>query len=211
MKRRVKQNIVLAAGAVVLSCLLGQTAQATLITSGISVLADTYGANTGPEAVTVNYSVNLNAGVYTYAYVVNNPAGDIQLPGSPHPGSPEIVDTFSVAFNTGLTGAYIPFSASGGLFSVVGGTGISWILIPVIPAGSSSGMLSFESLLPPVPGDATAQDSNPPSPWASFPDGQEVPVPGPTVPDSMNTMAMLASMLLFLPFASILKKKASLA
>jgi len=50
--------------------------------------------------------------------------------------------------------------------------------------------LSFQSDLPPGAGNANAQDANPPSPWSSFPNGQQVPVPL-TVPEP-GTWALVA-------------------
>jgi hypothetical protein len=55
-------------------------------------------------------------------------------------------------------------------------------------------------------GNASASDDNPPSPWASSPDGQPVPIPN--VPDSMNTMALLAGTLPL--FLFVMKKNAKL-
>lgn len=209
MERHSKNSIALVCGAVLLVSLIGQTAQADLI--GTANLADAYQVDSGPESLVVHYDVSFSAGVYTYSYNVYNPPGDVQLPGSANPGQPEIFDQFAVAFNTTLPGAYVPLSVSGGIYQQVNTFGIVWYLYPVINAGSYSGALSFQSYLPPTWNDASASDANPPSPWSSTPDGQPVPVPGLSVPDSMNTMALLAGVLLLLPFQSVLQRKAVLA
>jgi hypothetical protein len=151
-----------------------------VIESGTSVLANVFGTNTGPEALTVSWEVDLNTSVYTYSYIVNNPAGDVLLTNGDVPTStPEVVDTLSVGFDTTVPNAYISNSQTGGVFTENNGTnGLLWVL-GAVPAGGSSGPLSFQSLLPPTLGNANAQNSNPPSPWASTPFGQEVPVPTP--------------------------------
>jgi hypothetical protein len=113
MKRHAKTIGALASGAILISGLmLGQTARATLVTSGTAQLADVLEVDTGPESLTVSYSVNLVGGIYTYAYTVANPVGDVILAPAQGAGNPEIVDAFSVAFNTtigsGTTAAFIP-------------------------------------------------------------------------------------------------------
>ncbi len=50
-------------------------------------------------------------------------------------------------------------------------------------------------------GLADAQDSNPPSPWSSFPNGQDVPVPSP-LPDATGTLALLGATVLLLGLCS---------
>jgi hypothetical protein len=175
MKIHPKTIVALAVGAMLLSGLLGQTAQAVLLNeSGTSILADSLGTATGPEALTVSWSVVENVSlVYTYSYSVNNPVGDVNL----NNGSPEPVDSFSVAFDTTAPGAFITGSQTGGGFDLNNGaSGLFWAFAPVNP-GTSSGPLSFESDQPPTLGNANAQDANPPSPWSSNPDGQQVPVP----------------------------------
>jgi hypothetical protein len=213
MKIHAKPIIALACGAILICGSFCQTTQAKgmLNESGDSTLADVNGAATGPEALTVSWSVVETApSDYVYTYTVNNPADDVLL-GGPNAGSPEIVDFFSVDFNTLVTGAVVS-GPTGGTGSGVAAGGVSWGLdTPVVNPGTTSGPLSFDSELPPSPGDATANDSNPPAPWASFPDGQVVPVPGTgnfPVPDSTNSMALLAGVLLLLPFGSAMRKKA---
>jgi len=205
MKRHAKTIGALASGAILLSgLLLGQTAQATLVTSGTAQLADVLGVDTGAEALTVSYAVNVTAGVYTYTYSVANPIGDVILPPAQGAGNPEVVDAFAVAFNTTLPGAYVPASQTGGTAQQNNGvSGLFWSFTGVNP-GSSSPTLSFQSDLPPVLGNANASDANPPSPWSSAPFGQQVPVPPPQVSPEPTTTALFALTLLLLPFRSTL-------
>jgi hypothetical protein len=211
MKTHGKKIIVMAAGVVWMSGIFSQTIQAQnvlLNETGTSTLADTFGINTGPEALTISWAVvENNSGIYTYSYVVNNPLGDVILNNSGQPTStPEIVDAFSVVFDTTVAGAYVPGTQTGGVGNQNNGTsGLFWSFTAVNP-NTSSPILSFESELPPTMGNANAQDANPPSPWSSIPDGQQVPVPT-EVPDPPTT-ALLTGTLLFL---SIMRKKASLS
>jgi hypothetical protein len=217
MKRHAKSVLALASGAILLPGLLCQTAQARhmrLNESGTSTLADAFGTATGPEALIVSWSVVENAcGIYTYTYTVNNPSGDVILNNNGQPTStPEIVDNYSVCFDTMLPGAYLPGSQSGGGYQQNNGIDLKWYFSAVEP-GDNSGSLSFESYLPPMPGNADAEDANPPSPWASIPDGQQVPVPDApaTVPEPTTT-ALLALTALFLPRSrSTLRKRAGLS
>jgi hypothetical protein len=210
---QVKETIVvLASGAILLSgLLLGQTAQAALVESGTAQLADVLEVDTGPESLTVSYSVFLTAGVYTYSYSVANPTGDVILPPAPGAGGPEVVDAFAVAFNTtigsGTTAAYIPGTQTGGTAMQNNGTsGLFWSFTVVNP-GSSSPTLSFQSYLPPVLGNANASDENPPSPWSSSPFGQQVPIPEtPVSTPEPPTTALLALTFLLLPFRSNLRR-----
>ena len=193
MKIHPKTFLVLVAEAILLSGLLSQPVQAivaiTNVESGTSILADSLGTATGPEALTVSWSVDqvdLPGGTYYYYYTVNNPAGDVNL----NNGSPEPVDAFTVAFDTTAPGAFISGSQTGGGFDLNNGpSGLFWAFTPVNP-GTSSGVLSFQSDLPPTLGNANAQDANPPSPWSSNPNGQQVPVPL-TVPEP-GTWALVA-------------------
>ena len=202
MKIYSKPLVVLALGAILIAGLRCQTAQAQevlLNTSGSSVLADALGANTGPEAITVFWSVVENvSSVYTYTYSVSNAVGDVVLDNHGNPTStPEIVDAFSVGFDTTQPGAYIMNSQQGGLYDANNGSaGLFWAFAGINP-GTVSGPMSFQSDLPPVSGNANAQDRNPPSPWSSNPDGQPVPVPG-AVPEPPATILLaLASLLPF--------------
>jgi len=202
--------VAVAVGGVLLSCLLGQKAQAQgqllLNESGTSVLADSFGTATGPEALTISWTVVENVSdVYMYTYVVNNPVGDVLLNNNGSPTTtPEIVDAFAVDFNTTAPGAYIMNSQSGGVSDQNnGGDGLFWSFAAV-PAGSSSPQLSFQSDMPPTMGNADAQDANPPSPWSSFPNGQTVPVPT-TVPEPTTT-ALLVGVSLLLPFRFAIRK-----
>lgn len=175
--------------------------------SGTSVLADSFGTVTGPEALTVSWSVVENASdIYTYTYTVNNPVGDVALNNDGTPTiRPEIVDAFSVAFDTTVSGAYLTGSQTGGQFGANNGTaGLFWYFTAVNP-GNSSGPLSFESDLPPTLGNANALNQNPPSPWSSSPDGQQVPVPGNVTvpaPEPTTTTLLALTALLLLPFRS---------
>jgi hypothetical protein len=210
MKRQVKTIVALASGAILLSGLFSQTAQAGLIESGTAQLADVLGVDTGPESLTVSYLVSETGSTYTYAYSVANPVGDAILAPAQGAGNPEIVDAFAVAFNTTIPGAFVAGSQTGGTAQQNNlAAGLFWSFTGVNP-GSSSPTLSFESDLPPVLGNANASDANPPSPWSSSPFGQQVPIPqvAPT-PDSGSTVALLGGVLLLLPFRSTLKKVSS--
>ena len=174
--------------------------------SGTSSLADAFGTATGPEALLVNWSVVESPSlVYTYSYTIQNPVGNVLLNNDGSPTSiPEIVDAFSVGFDTTVPGAFIAGSQTGGLSQQNNGVdGLFWTLAAV-DAGTNSPPLSFESGLPPTLGDVSAQDANPPSPWSSVPYGQKDPVPqtaSPDVPDSASTFTFLAAvLLLLLPF-----------
>jgi hypothetical protein len=200
-----KTSIVLASWGIALAGLQNQSAQALgLLTpggpadTGTSVLADALGANTGPEAITISWSVSESlADVYTYTYVVNNPVGDVVLNNDGSPSTtPEIVDAFSVGFNTTLPGAFVMGSQTGGVYDANNGTGgLFWAFTPV-NAGTSSGPLSFQSDNAPTLGNANAQDRNPPSPWASNPDGQQVPIPNAVPEPSTMVLFALASFLM---------------
>ncbi len=208
---------VLAFGTILTTGLLCQTAQAQPIVllplspggpadTGTSVLADSYGSNSGPEAITVYWSVSESSNaVYTYTYAISNAVGDVVLDNNGNPTlTPEIVDAFSVGFDTTQPGLYIMNSQVGGLFDLNNlSAGLFWAFTPVNP-GTVSGPLSFQSDMPPIPGNANAQDRNPPSPWASNPDGQEVPVPGEVPEPSTTVLLALASALL--PFRSTLSQ-----
>jgi hypothetical protein len=178
--------------------------------TGTSILADANGTTTGPEAITVSWSVVEDPlDVYTYTYTINNPAGDVMLPGSPNPGSPEIVDSFGVTFDASAPGAAVS-GPTGSLFEEnVGTGGLFWFIYPVIEPGTSSGPLSFQSDDAPTFGNASATDDNPPSPWTSINGGQEVPVPMTSVPDAMSTAGPLAGVALLLAAGS--RKKNSLS
>ena len=206
MKTHAKAIVALGSGAILLSGLLCQTAQAQTILAGTAQLADVFGVDTGPESLTVSYLVNLTAGVYTYSYSVANPVGDVVLPPSQGAGSPEIVDAFSVEFNTTLSGAYVPGSQTGGTALQNNGVdGLFWSFTAVSP-GSSSPTLSFQSTLPPGLGNANASDGNPPSPWSSSPFGQQIPVPQPQITPEPTTTALFALTFLLLPFRSTLRR-----
>jgi hypothetical protein len=208
MKKHAKPIVALASGAILLSSVLCQTAQAqtTIISSGKAILADTYGTEYGPEALTVTYSVTENAsGVYTYNYTVNNPDYDIQID---NPSAPEIFDAFSVVFDPTVTGAYAGHEngGPGSSFQLNGAGGLEWSFNPAIAPGNSA-VLSFDSDLPPTMGDANAYanelGNSPPAPWASGP-GEEVPVPNVAVPEPATTTLLALTALLLPPFRSTL-------
>jgi hypothetical protein len=99
MKRGSNPMIVRVSLAVVLFGALGQTgrAQGLLNESGTSALADVFGTSTGPEALTVSWSVVENASdVYTYTYSLNNPAGDVLLNDNDTPTSTPEVATMTL-------------------------------------------------------------------------------------------------------------------
>jgi hypothetical protein len=209
MKIYIKPIVALISGPILLSALLCQTAQASIIMveTNTAILADAFGSTSSPEAITIGYSVTENtvSDVYTYTYTVNNPAGDVLLTG-PNVGKPEIVDLFAVDFGAAVPGAVIPGSILGGTAGkILGGDSVEWALLtPNVAAGTSSAPLSFQSLFAPTLGNASAMDANAPSPWDSYPDGEQVAVPN--VPDSASTMTLLAGMMLLLPLRSSVKK-----
>ena len=187
---------------IVLSGALCQTvhAQSVLVEQGTAILADSLGANSGPEALPVSYAVSVDAGIYTYTYSILNPTGDVLLnnDGSPS-ATPEIVDAFSVSFNTTAPNAYIAGTQAGGTSDQNNGVaGLFWSFTAVNP-GTTSPVLSFESYLPPTLGNANAQDANPPSPLSSNPNGQQVPVPS-VVPEPGIMALFFATGLVLLPF-----------
>jgi hypothetical protein len=196
------------------SGLLCQTVHAqTTIESGSSVLQPSVLPNPGPspqEYLTISWSVVLSGSIYTYNYTVNNPYGDvIENDDGTLTGTSEVVDSFSVVFDTTVPGAVVG-GPSGGNFSFPeGASGVFWNIASVV-AGSSSGTLSFQSDYAPTMGDASADDSDPPAPWSSAsPYGQEVPVPNTALavpePETM-TMFFLGGLLL-LPVRSMLHRK----
>jgi hypothetical protein len=210
MKSHKKPIGALAAGAILLGGLLNQTAQAqsVLIESGTSILANVFGTTTSPEALTVSWFVveNTATAVYTYAYNVNNPSGDVMLSNTDQPtATPETVDGFSLSFNTTLPGAFIaPGTAPiGGTLQNNGANGLAWAFVPVAP-GSSSPLLTYQSNLSPANGNASADGGVPPAPWSTVPFGQPVPMPRPT--PEPTTTALFALALVILPFGSSLRQ-----
>jgi len=198
----------LASGAVLLSGLLVQPLHANLLNeSGVSTLADALGVNSPPEALTISWSVVESPSfLYTYSYTINNPAGDVLLPGSGNPGQPEVVDSYQVDFNTGLAGALVGLPSVGG-YDI--GNGIVWFLSSPVTAGNSSAALTYQSDLPPTMGNASASDDNPPSPWSSYPSGEQIPVPGAArVPDSTSTAVLLGGIMILFPFRTAFRKVA---
>lgn len=180
--------VALVSGAVLLSGLFCQTAQAQTILNGTAILA--VNAGVAADELTVAYLVADNSGVYTYDYTVNNPGSD-----------PGTVASFEVGFDA-TSASVVPGSITGGLLrEMITGSGVDWVA--VITPGNNSGTLSFESDKAPVFANANANGiPNPPAPWASTnPDGNQVPVPDPpnVVPEPA-TAALLALTALLPPF-----------
>jgi len=121
-------------------------------------------------AVNWEVSTSLNPGVYTYEYQVVNPLA-----------ASVTVDILSVAFDA-VSNVTVLAVGGGSSSYVETGDGMVWLLAPV-PGGSSTpalntaGVLYFTSPDLPAYGNASASDSNPPSPWGSTLGGQQVAVP----------------------------------
>jgi len=207
MNIRVKPIVALVSGAILLPCLLDQTAyaQSTFIEGGTSTLADVFLTATGTEALSVSWFVveNTSSDVYTYAYNVNNPVGDVELNNDGTKTTiPETFNNFSISFNTLLPGANITGTAPiGGTFQNNGASGLSWSFPDVSP-GTSSALLAFQSSLAPGLGNASAGGGSiPPGPWSSIPAGEPVPVPR-AVPEPATKALLALTALLLLPFSS---------
>jgi hypothetical protein len=111
-------------------------------------------------------------------------------------------------FDATVPGAYLSGSQTGGSTQLNNGAaGLYWSFVAVNP-GANSPSLSFQSDLPPGMGNANALDENPPSPWRSSPNGQQVPVP--TAVPEPPPLALLALTLLLLPFRSAILRAISL-
>lgn len=160
------------------------TVQATPV-AGFNGTATLDSASSPGNDITVTYSVDLTAGIYTYDYTINNPATDSTT-----------VDFFNVGFDASAPGAVL-----GGNYLTASSGGVNWLITPVQP-GFSSSLLFFTSDLAPTWGNANAQDHNPPSPWASYPGGNPVPVPN--VPDGGATVMLLG---IALSGVGLLRKK----
>lgn len=206
MKTKGKPFVALAAAAILVPGLMSPCAQAqsTLIESGTSTMPDVL-QQTGSEALTVSWFVveNNASGVYTYAYNVNNPAGDEQenSSGVPIAGTSETFDNFSLSFNTTLPGAYVNGTApTDGSLVNGGANGLTWNF-PAVSPGNSSELLAFQSDQPPVMGNASVSGGSvPPAPWSTLGNGQPVPVPR-AVPEPEVT-SLFAFAALLLPFRS---------
>ena len=175
---------------------LSAYAQVSLDTVYNSILAST--SDPG-DNINVNWEVStqLNVGVYTYEYQIVNPL------------APNIsVDFFNVSFDA-VSGGNVLTTGGGSFSEVVADTGVNWAFSPVdggqsTPALNTAGVLYFTSPDPPTLGDAGAQDMNPPSPWSSDPDGQEVAVPAPVPEPGGTTVALFG---LVLAGAEALRRK----
>jgi len=167
-----------AAVAVATLGLAGSAYPIALNTPYSSILASS--SAPGPDlTVYWEVSTSLNPGVYTYEYQILNPANDTTS-----------VDFYNVSFNA-ILGVNV-YRTGGGAFSDVS-NGVNWLFAPILagfssPALNTGGVLYFTSPDLPTLGNANAQDSNPPSPWASLPGGQQVAVPN--VPDGGTTVAL---------------------
>jgi hypothetical protein len=191
MKSYLKPMGGLALGAVAFTGLLCQPAQAVLIEAGASLLPSFHPTLIAPaQTLTVDWSVTLVGGVYTYSYQIMNPITDN-----------DTVDILNVNANQ----AYVT-SAHGGVGTpVIDASGVTWSLSASsganapVPPGGTSPVLTYTSPDGPVLGTAGAQDSSPPSPWGTLaPGGNPVPVPGITVPDGGLTVALLGGSLIAL-------------
>jgi hypothetical protein len=169
-------------------------------------LADSFGTSVGPEALVVSWAVLFNTGsdIYTYAYNVSNPVGDVLLnPNGSPTTTPETVDSFHVGFNATAPGALLGLP-TGGALATSDATGVSWYFAPTIASGSSV-LLQYQSDFGPTMGNAAGNGANPPGPWSSSPGGQTVPVPRPS-PEPATTTLIALSAFLLLPFRSNLRR-----
>jgi hypothetical protein len=194
---------------VAIAALAGTTAQAALTPGGTGISGTskltTTGSTSPDEQLTIDWTVVESAtDIYTYNYVVYNPANDTLLPPAV-PGISETVDSLYVDFDVNstsvLTGPTGGIGVGGTFFNIA----LQWTFLdPSIDAGGNSGNLTFTSMLAPSPGEATASDANPPSPWDTANlGGSPVPVPGTgnfSVPDNASTMALLGGVMMLLPF-----------
>jgi hypothetical protein len=209
MNKNFKPVLGVLTGIVATAALGGATAKAALTPGGTGITGTstltTKSSTSSDEQLTIDWTVVESAtDIYTYNYVVKNPAKDVLLPPSP-PGISETVDSLYVDFDVNstsvLTGPTGGIGVGGSFFDIA----LQWsFLDPSIGAGGTSGNLTFTSMLAPSPGEASASDANPPSPWdTANPGGSPVPVPGTGnfgVPDSASTMTLLGGVMMLLPF-----------
>jgi hypothetical protein len=206
MKRLKTPVIAVASGVVLMSGVPCQMAhaQSLLNQPGTSVLAPSVTpiggfASNPQEYLSVAWLVTENgSGVYTYSYTVQNPAGDVLLTaGGGLTATPEIYDAFSADFDTTIPGAYVPASQTGGVFQQVNTVDLAWFFNPSVAAGTVGPTVTFESDLPPVLGNASAEGA---IPWSSLsPGGQEIPIPS-SVPEPTTLVLFTLAALLFFPF-----------
>lgn len=201
MKKAVKPSVALTLGALFLSGALNGTlhAQSTLIESGTSYLVDLLGSSTtSPETLAVSWFVveNDSSGIYTYAYNVFNPPGDVVLNNNgTTTTSPEYFNSFTISFPTpppSGPGSYFfqPTSPVGGSVDV-NPDGITYTFPSVAP-GDSSPLLAFQTTQAPIMVNASAGGGGvPPSPWSNVPDNSPVPAPGPRSVPEPGTAALL--------------------
>ncbi len=127
------------------------------------------------DTITIFWGVNLSGGIYQYSYEVYDSNGG------------DVVDSLAVGFNT--SGGVV----IGGNYQILAANGVTWNLFGPVQIGGVSGILDFTTLLPPALGNANALNQNPPSPWASTPGGQQVPIPH--IPDGGATVMLLGAAL----------------
>jgi len=197
--------ILILSGAILLLGAFCQPTQAQGIVAGTMtdalILGSTVEANSTATDITVDSWVTLTGSIYTYDYIINDPT---TVP----------VGNFSVSFNASNPTEYIPGTQTGGIINENNGaSGLGWVIS--VSAGGHSGTLSFQSDDAPTLFNGNASGSGgQPSPWASSSSptvggqpflGQELFVPSP-VPEP-STTALLAGLLIFLPFRSNLLNK----
>jgi hypothetical protein len=168
-----------------------------------TVYTSTLASTTPADDITVKWEVSttavpgttLGAGDYDYEYQVVNAE------------TATTVDNFAVSFNA-IPGVNVLTTGGGpaGTISAAElGIGVNWFSLSALAAkgGSTAGLnttgvLYFTSPDLPTLGNADANDHNPPSPWASDPNGMQVGIPN--VPDGGLTASMLGMGLLGLGY-----------
>lgn len=208
----IKPLVAVGCGAILLTVMPCQTATAqTVVSSGTSYLIDVFGdAPSSPngmkEDLPVVYSVTQSGAIFTYNYIVYNPAGDVLQSSSgvptTDPGTPEIVNNLTIDFNESPS-SVLSITPIGGYTAVpLPGAGITWSF-SAVTAGNNTADMSFTSPLAPTMGPASAQNGDGPSPWSG-----SLPVPA---PEPATTSLLALTCLSLLSFRSILRRKASLA
>lgn len=176
-------------GALLFTGAMSQTAHANIVLGTIyeSLL---YSVSQPANSINVYWEVSeLGPADYLYQYRIYN-----------SPDAVDTVDSFNVGFDASNPLLYIPGTQAGGTAQIDNGVnGLTWDFNPV-GEGALGDVLSFQSTLPPVLGNANAADRNPPSPWASNPGGQQVAIPG--IPDGGTTVALLGGALIGLGMVS---------
>jgi PEP-CTERM motif len=199
MRTNVKPSVAFAAGAIILTNLLcGQAqAQSILIESGTSYLSDIFGSGpTSAETLQVSWFVteNTSSSIYTYAYNVYNPVGDVALNNNGTPTTtPETVNTFNLSFPV-PTGAGVFFQATppaGGSVQNNGPDGLTYTF-PDIQPGQWSPLLAYQTSVDPAMVNASADGGSvPPGPWSNIMDNSPVPAPSPRQVPEPTTATLL--------------------